>query len=153
MDEDATTRALMIGAGLFIAIITITLVLTYYNSAKKAARTAGYGQDYDIHYRSDIDTLLAKTNDVNAYLSADDVINIINYFQNNQTVKVYLLNLKIIDDSGNISTVNYQATAQAVNLRDDNDISTIIRNLNKSANYSIKVKELSDYKEVTITEQ
>lgn len=152
MDEDATTRALMIGAGLFIAIITITLVLTYYNSARQAARTAGYGQDYDIHYRSDIDTLLAKSDDVNAYLSADDVINLINYFQNNQTVKIYLLNLKVVDDTGAVVTRDYRTSTTAVNLRSDDEISAIIRDLNKSASYSISEKSLSDVKEITITE-
>lgn len=82
MDDSNAIRAITIGAGLFISITTISLILTYYNVAKNTAQTIGTGtnisQNYDKHMRD----ILTKKN-----IKGSDVINICNYFEEEITTK------------------------------------------------------------------
>ena len=82
MDESNAIRAITIGAGLFISITTISLILTYYNVAKNTAQSIGTGtnisQNYDRHMRD----ILTKKN-----IKGSDVINICNYFEEEITGK------------------------------------------------------------------
>lgn len=152
MDDDATTRAIMIGAGLLVAIVTISLVLTYYNSARAAARAAGTGVDYDIRYRNDIEITLEKAGNVNANVSAQEIINLIYYFQNNQTVDINLSNLRTVNSDGNIDEGIIKRYDQ-VNTRNDSEIARIIREINKGANYLLERADTSNKKVLNIKEK
>lgn len=76
MDDSNAIRAITIGAGLFISITTISLILTYYNVAKNTAQTIGTGTNISQNYDRHIRDILTKEN-----IKGSDVINICNYFE------------------------------------------------------------------------
>lgn len=100
--SDVVTRAIMIGASVFIAIITISAVMTYYNVAQNAARSVGTGVDIaGLKNQNITDSLLKQT------VTGTEVKNIINYFYQNKNVHVNVYTAKkfdgsVIDDSTNI---------------------------------------------------
>lgn len=82
MDDSNAIRAITIGAGLFISITTISLILTYYNVAKNTAQTIGTGTNISQNYDRHIRDILTKEN-----IKGSDVINICNYFEEEITTK------------------------------------------------------------------
>lgn len=86
MDESSAMKAIMIGAGVFISIITITAVLTYYNSAKSLVENVGTGTDISSNYSSYIKDLVVKPN--GSEISGADAKNILNYFFDNPRTNV-----------------------------------------------------------------
>lgn len=82
MDDSNAIRAITIGAGLFISITTISLILTYYNVAKNTAQTIGTGTNISQNYDRHIRDILTKAN-----IKGSDVINICNYFEEEITTK------------------------------------------------------------------
>ena len=82
MDESNAIRAITIGAGLFISITTISLILTYYNVAKNTAQSIGTGTNISQNYDRHIRDILTKAN-----IKGSDVINICNYFEEEITTK------------------------------------------------------------------
>mgnify|MGYP000428352781 CR=1 FL=1 len=82
MDDSNAIRAITIGAGLFISITTISLILTYYNVAKSTAQSIGTGTNISQNYDRHIRDILTKAN-----IKGSDVINICNYFEEEITGK------------------------------------------------------------------
>ena len=82
MDDSNAIRAITIGAGLFISITTISLILTYYNVAKSTAQSIGTGTNISQNYDRHIRDILTKAN-----IKGSDVINICNYFEEEITTK------------------------------------------------------------------
>ncbi len=82
MDDSNAIRAITIGAGLFISITTISLILTYYNVAKNTAQSIGTGTNISQNYDRHIRDILTKAN-----IKGSDVINICNYFEEEITTK------------------------------------------------------------------
>lgn len=82
MDDSNAIRAITIGAGLFISITTISLILTYYNVAKSTAQSIGTGTNISQNYDRHIRDILTKEN-----IKGSDVINICNYFEEEITTK------------------------------------------------------------------
>lgn len=82
MDDSNAIRAITIGAGLFISITTISLILTYYNVAKNTAQSIGTGTNISQNYDRHIRDILTKKN-----IKGSDVINICNYFEEEITTK------------------------------------------------------------------
>lgn len=82
MDDSNAIRAITIGAGLFISITTISLILTYYNVAKNTAQSIGTGTNISQNYDRHIRDILTKVN-----IKGSDVINICNYFEEEITTK------------------------------------------------------------------
>lgn len=82
MDDSNAIRAITIGAGLFISITTISLILTYYNVAKNTAQSIGTGTNISQNYDRHIRDILTKEN-----IKGSDVINICNYFEEEITTK------------------------------------------------------------------
>lgn len=82
MDDSNAIRAITIGAGLFISITTISLILTYYNVAKNTAQSIGTGTNISQNYDRHIRDILTKKN-----IKGSDVINICNYFEEEITEK------------------------------------------------------------------
>lgn len=146
MDEDVSFRAIMIGAGLLIAITTISLVITYYNTAKSVATAVGTGVDYNIKYRNDIEKTLLKTDNI----SATEVINLIYYFQNNDSYEIDLKEIKVLGNNGKISStlMNYLN----INHKTSNEIATAINNICKTATFKLS-KESSEEKTTVIIKQ
>ncbi len=139
MDEDITVRAITIGVSVFIAVITISLVLTYYNTARQAAQSAGTGIETN-GYSDNINTLLAKNNRTNA-LTGTDAKNLISYFYGEPTVEITVKNLAYIGELGDFEYANTSGTHSSyVNINNDrykynNAMKLIISNHAYTLNY------------------
>lgn len=93
MEESSIYKALMIGAGVFIAIATITAVMTYYNTAKAMVQSIGTGTDYGEVYTDYIENTLIKF-DAGTDITGTELINLINYFYKDETTEIYVNNMK-----------------------------------------------------------
>lgn len=109
MDEGISVRAITIGVSIFIAIITMTVVLNYYNTARESVRNIGQGTNISENYNRQIETILAKSSS-NYYLNGTDVKNLLNYYYNNVNVTLNVLRLLIVDDDGNVAYENMIGT-------------------------------------------
>lgn len=86
---DNAIRAITIGVSILIAIVTISLVLTYYNTAKEGVSSLNSQTKLYENYDAYIREIFIKDN---AY--GTDVINLLNYFDNNKSVNI------VISDKG-----------------------------------------------------
>lgn len=98
MDESNAIRAITIGVSTFIAIMTISAVMMYYNTARATVEAVGTGTDISQNYDSTIlDILLYNTT-----TDGIGVKNILNYFYLDDSVSVNITkmtNLGSIQDS------------------------------------------------------
>lgn len=81
MDENAS-RAVFLGVSVFVAIITITLILTFYRTAKDSAAVANR---YDITNTGNkkADEILSKTK-----ITGLDLRYLLNYYYNDNSVEI-----------------------------------------------------------------
>lgn len=130
MDDSNAIRAITIGAGLFISITTISLILTYYNVAKNTAQTIGTGTNISQNYDRHIRDILTKEN-----IKGSDVINICNYFEEEITTKKidfwYGNSSPKTSDIINIVLPNQDFTL-GVTYDNDGNITKIVINKNRS---------------------
>lgn len=87
MEETSIFRAITIAVAIFIAIATITAVLSYYNTAKDLVQAIGTGTDYNEIYSDYIENSLLKA-DANTFVTGAEVINLVNYFYKDEKVQV-----------------------------------------------------------------
>ena len=85
--EDNTIRAITIGVGVLIAIATITIVLTYYNTAKESMSVVGAGNNLYKNYNKYIVDIITTPE-----ARGTDVINLLNYFEEDNSVILNLIN-------------------------------------------------------------
>lgn len=81
--ESNAIKAITIGCGVLIAIATISLVMTYYNTAKEGMSAVGSGNNVYEQYERSIRDILTKTN-----IYGTDLINLYNYFGDNPSIKI-----------------------------------------------------------------
>lgn len=101
MDESAPIRAITIGVSTLIAIATISAVIMYYKTARQMALSVGTGQDFAANYEESIKGILLKGESNvsgNNYITGTDVINLINYFYDDETVDIDISNIRFVDD-------------------------------------------------------
>ena len=136
--EDVTVRAITIGVGVLVSIITITAVLTYYNTAKDAVREIGSGVDIAGLYDKSIEDILLKKT-----VTGTDVKNILDYFSGRNDVIINGIGLQIYDNNGGIkeiSSFNLQETTNTANKNEiikfilPNSIYNLGTNLNNGIN-------------------
>lgn len=89
--ESNAIKAITIGAGILIAIATISLVITYYNTAKEGMSSVGDGNNVYEQYERSIRDILTKTN-----IYGTDLTNLYNYFGDDPSIKI-----QIFDKTGN----------------------------------------------------
>ena len=104
MDENNAIRAITIGVSTFIAIITISAVMMYYNTAKATVQEVGSGPDLYNNYASYIKDILVKPS--GSTISGTEAINIINYFYNDDLVTVNIDKIKLIDGDSTVDEIN-----------------------------------------------
>lgn len=125
MDESAPMKAIMIGAGLFITIVTITAVLNYYATAKEMVQSIGTGVDYLQEYSDYIQSILLKAN-TDATITGTEVKNLLNYFYHNERVTIRIGNARpLYKEDGSQVTKNDHIIRAVVdnvnNLQNNND--------------------------------
>lgn len=143
MDESAPIRAIVIGVSTLLAVATISAVLMYYNTAKQMASNVGRGQDFAANYEQSIqDILTAGTYNVsgNNYITGADVKSLLNYFYNNEEVRI-----DVIDNVSMGEYVNYtpKLTSGTKRYSNANGITydLAIQDIMDGLRFSIKVEE------------
>ena len=102
--EDSAMKAIVISVSLFVGILTITVVIIYYNTAKDLLNVSGPGADLAVAQQQDIENILLKANN-NAKVSGTEVMNIIKYFYNNKKYTVSIILKDIVYLNGKYSVV------------------------------------------------
>ena len=102
--EDSAMKAIVISVSVFVAIITISAVIIYYNTAKDIVNVTGPGVDLAVAQQQDIENILLKANN-NAKVSGTEVMNIIKYFYNNKKYTVSIILKDIVYLNGKYSVV------------------------------------------------
>lgn len=102
--EDSAMKAIVISVSVFVAIITISAVIIYYNTAKDIVNVTGTGVDLAVAQQQDIENILLKAND-NTKVSGTEVMNIIKYFYNNKKYTVSIILKDIVYLNGKYSVV------------------------------------------------
>lgn len=92
--EDISVRAITIGVGVLLAIITMSAVMTYYNTAKEAVRDIGSGTDISGLYEKSIEDTLLK-----GKVTGTEVKNILNYFYDRTDVNINGNNIRIYENN------------------------------------------------------
>lgn len=102
--EDSAMKAIVISVSVFVAIITISAVIIYYNTAKDIVNVTGSGVDLAVAQQQDIENILLKANN-NTKVSGTEVMNIIKYFYNNKKYTVSIILKDIVYLNGKYSVV------------------------------------------------
>ena len=145
MGENAT-KAIIIGASTFIAIITISAVLTYYNTAVEMVQSIGTGYDFDASYSQYVSEILLKTGS-NATVNGTDVINLLNYFFEDPTVNVDIVNCIPLGETSGLKSYD------DANLTLLSQFKKIRGNINPNASFKLEREIIRDYVlHITVTQ-
>lgn len=151
MDESISVRAITIGVSVFIAIITMTVVLNYYNTAKQTVRGIGEGTNISENYNRQIESILSKASTTNYYLNGTDVKNLLNYYYNNTNVTINILKLLVIDDSGNVNYENMIGTKKQMYENINNDYTKYNNSLKKVfANQKFRLERINNNNQMVL---
>ena len=154
LDESNAIRAITIGVSTFIAIITISAVLTYYNTAKATVESIGTGADISTNYSSYILDLLLY----NTTTDGIGVKNILNYFYLNDRVSVNIIKMTNMGSVENSASHPITYTQNANNVNNNislyNNVISSIISTKKFSIRSVSYYDLAktEIKEITIEE-
>lgn len=121
MEESSIYRALTIAVALFIAIATITAVLSYYNTAKAMVQAIGTGTDFGEIYSDYVEDILLKA-DANTNVTGTEVINLINYFYKNEKTQINIKKMMTLYDSTNLNADLLASNVNIVNVNNDESL-------------------------------
>ncbi len=103
--EDVSVRAITIGVGVLLAIITMSAVFSYYNTAKQTVRDIGAGTDIAGLYEKSVRDTLVKAANGSANITGTDVKNLLYYSLNDDSsLNLTLTNIRVLEDDGSINT-------------------------------------------------
>lgn len=108
--EDVSVRAITIGVGVLLAIITMSAVFSYYNTAKQAVRDIGAGTDIAGLYEKSVRDVLVKAEVGSATITGTDVKNLLYYAQTNNDLSITLSPINVYDNAGGITTSDNKNT-------------------------------------------
>lgn len=104
--EDVSVRAITIGVGVLLAIVTISAVFMYYNTAKQTVRDIGAGTDIAGLYEKSVRDILIKNE-----LTGTDVKNLLYYAETNSDLKIKLEDVTVYNNSTeSVGTSSYKNT-------------------------------------------
>lgn len=92
--EEVSVRAITIGVGVLLAIVTMSAVFMYYNTAKQTVRDIGAGTDIAGLYEKSVRDTLMKSE-----LTGTDVKNLLYYAETNSDLNITLNNVNVYDNS------------------------------------------------------
>ncbi len=152
MDDSTPMRALTIGVSIFIALATITAIMIYYNTAKNAAGIIGnQAKDIATSYRQDIEDMLLS----GGTITGTDVINLLNYFKNDQNVNITIKNQKYIQqpsDKGVVCTDGV-CTTENSNVNNSDNFDSILKRILPNQNFEMNKVDMigTEVKQITLT--
>lgn len=120
MEEDNAIRAIMIGTMLFIFIMTLSVIIMYYNSAVRSTDILEYQTNYGSVYETD----LKKFKDKGTEINGSDVRNIIR---------------KTVEENNNVTVTIGSDSYTGINLTDTvgNVLESVIYNIKYDKKYTI----------------
>lgn len=141
MDDSTPMRALTIGVSIFIALATITAIMIYYNTAKNAAGIIGnQAKDIATSYRQDIEDMLLS----GGTITGTDVINLLNYFKNDQNVNITINNQKYIQQPSDKGVVCNNGVCNIVensNVNNSDNLESILKRILPNQDFKIYVTD------------
>ncbi len=147
MEEGNFLRALTIGVSIFVTLATVTTVILFYNSSRQIAVTAVKGStDISSKYRSDIEESLTSSTSVDAI----QVINILNYFYNDSTVKI---NVKSVHDNTSGSPSIDNTVYEDINNNNESLYNKVAKKISSfpNARYETEYNTTDDILEINIS--
>ena len=141
--ESVSVRAIIIGVSIFIAIATMSAVMTYYNTAKEAVRNIGSGTDIAGLYEKNIEDILLKNT-----ITSTEVLNILNYFYDKSDVNINLNNIKVFK---NLDGNNPQFEMISGNGKNDANYKKIKEFIVQTESYNVVHNVASGITTITIT--
>ena len=102
--EDVSVRAITIGVGVLLAIVTISAVFMYYNTAKQTVRDIGAGTDIAGLYEKSVRDTLVKAANGSANITGTDVKNLLYYSLTDTSLKLTCTNIRVLEDNGGVKT-------------------------------------------------
>ena len=143
MDDSTPMRALTIGVSIFIALATITAIMIYYNTAKNAAGIIGnQAKDIATSYRQDIEDMLLS----GGTITGTDVINLLNYFKNDQKY------IQQPSDKGVVCTDGV-CTTENSNVNNSDNFDSILKRILPNQNFEMNKVDMigTEVKQITLT--
>ncbi len=129
--EDVSVRAITIGVGVLLAIITMSAVFSYYNTAKQTVRDIGAGTDIAGLYEKSVRDTLVKAANGSANITGTDVKNLLYYSLNDDSsLNLTLTNIRVLKDDGSIDKTYNLGNKEY-----------IIKSILPNSRYSLKGKE------------
>lgn len=113
--ESSAIRAIMIGAALFITMITISAVMMYFNSAKDLVTNVGSGSALSENYSTYIKDLILTKGKV----TGADVKNIINYFYENESAEINISIRRNFSNKNVNEGINQPTTYTGINTSEE----------------------------------
>ena len=96
MTNEVTIRLVSIGASIFIALVTITAVMVYYNMSRNTIAEIGV-TDLSENYNENIKQVLYKDK-----VTGSELKNILQYFRNDLLINIWIDKYYYIDNNSNI---------------------------------------------------
>lgn len=152
MEENNAIRAITIGVSTFIAMITISAVLMYYNTARATVQEIGTGTDISQNYSKYILEILLKPS--NTTINGTDVKNILNYFYLNEKVSINITKMTIL---GSVSNLNLEQSKNLINVNNDKSLyNKVFADIISTQNFKIQVEyydtDNTEVKTITLSE-
>lgn len=148
--NDSLAKALAIGAGLFITIITISAVMTYYSTAQASIQKVGLGADIVGLTNQNITNSLLKES-----ITGTEVKNIINYFYLNEDVIINVGNSIKFDGTTDGEILRFGGNPIFNNINNNESktskFKTLMKNINPNQRYGLIHKTESGVTTITIT--
>ena len=119
--EDVSVRAITIGVGVLLAIITMSAVFSYYNTAKQTVRDIGAGTDIAGLYEKSVRDTLVKAANGSATITGTDVKNLLYYSLTDTSLKLTCLKIRILENDGSVKEI-YSTYSVEPNKLQKNDI-------------------------------
>lgn len=141
MDEDNLSKALILGVTVFIGIMTVSAIIIFFNSSLNVVRNLGSGKDFGNVYRSDIESTLLISGSGN-YIKGTNVINLLNFYEEDVNVTMSVQNIKYIDNNGNIQIYgNITISSNDLNAR-KSSYNTALRYIMDNQDFTIDVEDV-----------
>ncbi len=139
--EDNVSKAIMIGFTTLMGVMTISAIIIFFNSSVNVVKNVSEISMFSKVYREDIDSTLLMSNTGN-YIKGTSVINLLNYYEEDPRVSISIINIKYIDNSGNVQvlTTPIDIVGEDVGLR-QNSYNIAMRYLMDNQDFTISVEE------------
>jgi len=138
IDENAS-RAVFLGVSVFVAIITITLIVNFYRVAKDSAAVANRF-DISSEYNRQVNEILEKE-----YITGVEVRYLTNYFVGNEEYKVKVITPDI---NNNLYTLTFDASFDVDEYWEEDYQKKLDTSIRPNYNYELEIKTVGGINQI-----